>query len=210
MEESGLHDVSLTIQSGQMIAVMGASGTGKSTLLDLFLGLLQPQAGEIRIDGQVLKQEKTESWRKQISYIPQSAFLFHGTIRQNIIHFHPGLTGEELLEALELAGATFVHELPDGLETIIGDFGARLSGGQQQKIILARALAKRPRLLLLDEATNALDREQEVLFHETLRQLTKRMTVVYITHRLEIGQLADAIYQIETGRLEVKEVSHSG
>ncbi|MFL0199146.1 ABC transporter ATP-binding protein [Exiguobacterium acetylicum] len=208
-EMSGLQDVSLTIHSGQMIAIMGASGTGKSTLLDLVLGLLEPQTGEIRIDGQMLKQEKTESWRKQISYIPQSAFLFHGTIRQNIVHFHPGLTEEELLEALELAGATFVHELPDGLETIIGDFGARLSGGQQQKIILARALAKRPRLLLFDEATNAMDREQEVLFHKTLRHLTKRMTIVYITHRIEISRLADAIYHIETGRLEVKEGSHS-
>lgn len=192
-----------------MVAIMGASGTGKSTLLDLLLGLLEPQAGEIRVDGKTLNARRAGAWREQISYIPQSAFLFHGTIRENILHFNPDLTDEALVEALDLAGATFVFDLPDGIETMIGDFGTRLSGGQQQKIILARALAKKPRILLLDEATNALDREQEVMFHDTLRQLTSRMTILYITHRREIGQLADAIYQMETGTFERREVNHS-
>ncbi|NTY10687.1 ABC transporter ATP-binding protein [Exiguobacterium sp. JMULE1] len=201
--------VSFTVNAGQMVAIMGASGTGKSTFLDLLLGLLEPQAGEIRVDGKTLNARRAVAWREQISYIPQSAFLFHGTIRENILHFNPDLTDEALVEALDLAGATFVFDLPDGIETMIGDFGTRLSGGQQQKIILARALAKKPRILLLDEATNALDREQEVMFHDTLRQLTSRMTILYITHRREIGQLADAIYQMETGTFERREVNHS-
>lgn len=203
-----LQDVTFEIEAGQMIAIMGPSGTGKSTLLDILLCFSTPQYGEIRIDGQVLTSDGTDAWRNLVSYIPQASFLFHGTIRENIVHFNPGIEEERLVESLELAGAGFVFRLHQGLDTVIGDFGLSLSGGQQQKIILARALAKRPKLLLLDEATSAIDRDQEHVFHQTLRMLTKQMTVVYVTHRSDIGDLADKVYMIEAGSFRTKEVSH--
>ncbi|WP_214793235.1 MULTISPECIES: ABC transporter ATP-binding protein [unclassified Exiguobacterium] len=196
-----LQHIDMTIQAGTTVALTGHSGSGKSTCLDLLLGFHQPTSGRLLIDDRVLSSVDRTAWFELIAYIPQHPYLFDGTIEENLRKWHPNLTDEALHEVIEMAEATFVYNLPNGLQTRIGDFGHSLSGGERQRIVLARALAKRPKLLILDEATGAVDEAQEMNIHQTLHRLKHETTIIYITHRKEVAQLADQIIYLEQGKI---------
>lgn len=196
-----LQHIDITIQAGTTVALTGHSGSGKSTCLDLLLGFHQPTSGRLLIDDRVLSSVDRTAWFGLIAYIPQHPYLFDGTIEENLRKWHSNLTDEALHEVIEMAEATFVYNLPNGLQTRIGDFGHSLSGGERQRIVLARALAKRPKLLILDEATGAVDEAQEMNIHQTLHRLKHEMTIIYITHRKEVAQLADQMIYLEQGKI---------
>ncbi|MCT4785131.1 ABC transporter ATP-binding protein [Exiguobacterium aestuarii] len=196
-----LQHIDITIQAGTTVALTGHSGSGKSTCLDLLLGFHQPTSGRLLIDDRVLSSVDQTAWFELIAYIPQHPYLFDGTIEENLRKWHPNLTDEALHEVIDMAEATFVYNLPNGLQTRIGDFGHSLSGGERQRIVLARALAKRPKLLILDEATGAVDEAQEMNIYQTLHRLKHEMTIIYITHRKEVSQLADQMIYLEQGKI---------
>ena len=197
-----LAGVDLAIPAHRLVAVTGPSGAGKTTLLDLLLGLIEPDAGEIRVDGALLAGEVRRRWRGSVAYLPQDPHLFHETLRTNLLRARPGATEAELWRALrQAAAADFVTALPEGLETVVGDRGARLSGGERQRIMLARALLREPALLLLDEATSQLDADTERQILVTLRSLRSRTTVVAVTHRPSVLEAADQVVRLEAGRV---------
>jgi ATP-binding cassette subfamily C protein len=200
--EPAVENLNLTIRAGQTTAIVGASGTGKTTVADLLTGLLSPAAGRITIDGQPLTAEAMASWRDQISYVPQDTFLLHDTVRANLVWARPGATDDEVWDALRLAAAdAFVEDLPRRLDTVIGERGVLLSGGERQRLAIARALLRRPRLLLLDEATSSLDVENEQRIQQAIDRLQHRMTIVVITHRLPTVRHADVIHVMDHGRV---------
>jgi ATP-binding cassette subfamily C protein len=199
--EPALVSISLTIPAGQTTAIVGPSGSGKSTLADLLLGLLVPGRGRVLVDGTPLTPELLPAWREQIGYVPQDSFHFHDTVRANLMWARPGASQAELEKALEIAAAGFVARLPQGLDTVLGDRGIRLSGGERQRIALARALLRRPAMLILDEATSNLDSENERRVQEAIERLHGRLTILVITHRLTTVRLADSIHVLEAGRL---------
>lgn len=196
-----LDDITLTIPAGHTVAVVGASGAGKSTLADLVLGLLQPGQGRILMDGAALAEDAMESWRAQVGYVPQDTFLFHDTVRNNLLWAAPAATEADLAAALEAAAADFVVRLPAGLDTIVGDRGVLLSGGERQRLALARAILRRPRLLVLDEATSALDSENEAVIQRAVDGLHGRVAMLVIAHRLSTVRAADVIYVLDQGRI---------
>ena len=203
-----LAGVDLAIPAHRLVAVTGPSGAGKTTLLDLLLGLIEPDAGEIRVDGVLLAGEVRRRWRGSVAYLPQDPHLFHETLRTNLLRARPDATEAELWRALRLAAAAdFVTALPEGLETVVGDRGARLSGGQRQRIMLARALLREPPLLLLDEATSQLDADTERRILVTLRSLRSRTTVVAVTHRPSVLEAADQVVRLEGGRVTAAGIS---
>ena len=179
-----LSDCSIKIPARQTTAVVGASGVGKSTLADLLLGLLRPQQGCVLVDDTVLDDATLASWRRSISYVPQDTYLFHDTIRSNVQWAAPGCDEASLWDVLRMAGAAdFVIALPEQLDTVVGDRGMRLSGGERQRIALARALLRKPELLILGEAMNALDAENERYITKAIGQLHGKLTILLITHR---------------------------
>jgi ATP-binding cassette, subfamily C, bacterial len=196
-----LCEVTLTIPAGQTTAVVGVSGAGKSTLADLLMGLLAPTAGRILVDGVPLVPEAGMDWRARVAYVAQEPVLFDDTIRENLRWAEPQATEAAMRAALADAAADFVAALPDGLDTRIGDRGARLSGGERQRIALARALLRGPALLILDEATSSLDAEHEQRIQHAVERLHGRVTIVVITHRLATVRKADGIHVLEAGRL---------
>ncbi len=197
-----LSDLNLIIAAQQTTAIIGSSGAGKSTLADLLIGLLIPDAGEILVDGQLLKPQLIRNWRKSVAYVPQETFLFHDTIQANLRWTHPQVTDEELWQILRLAAADkFIAELPDGFDTVVGDRGIRLSGGERQRIALARALLCKPSLLILDEATSALDTEHERRIQQAIDSLHGELTIVVIAHRLSTVRHADNIAVMENGQI---------
>jgi ATP-binding cassette subfamily C protein len=198
---SALENVTLTIPHGAFIAIVGQSGAGKSTFADLLTGLQRPHAGRITVDGAVIDGQMLSAWKHQIGYVDQDALLFHDTVRANLLWANPAATAADIDEALRLAAADFALDLPDGLETVLGDRGIRASGGERQRLALARALVRRPALLVLDEATSALDPENETRILEAIAQLKGRLTVVLITHRLSAVRDADVIHVLERGQL---------
>ena len=197
-----LKNVSLDVPAGKMTAIAGPSGAGKSTLADVLLGLLAPSEGEVCVDGVPLAGPNLHRWRRSVACVPQEPYLFHDTIRANLRWAEPRATEAEMWQALRLAAADgFVAALPDGLDTVTGDRGGRLSGGERQRIALARALMRKPALLMLDEVTGQLDAENERRILEALESLRGRTTVVAIAHRPALLEAADGIVRLESGRV---------
>jgi ABC-type multidrug transport system fused ATPase/permease subunit len=199
-ERTTLKSVNLHIPARQTTAIQGPSGAGKTTLMDLLLGLLKPEIGEILIDDKPLEGAMRGSWRRSIAYIPQEPFLFNESIRDNLLYFAPEASEAEIWRCLAAANAAhFVRKLKDGLDTQVGDRGTRLSGGERQRLTLARALMRRPQVIFLDEATNQLDRATEFKVQESIEQLHGELTIVIISHRQENLEIADHVFHIERG-----------
>ena len=195
-----LRDVTLTIPAGRVTALVGSSGAGKSTLADLVLLLATAEQGDLVVGGEPLVAERRDAWRASVGYVPQETHLFHDTIRENVRWVAPNASDAEVLDALRMAGAsTLLARLPNGLDTKIGDRGTLLSGGERQRLALARALLRRPRLLVLDEATSALDPESERAIRQTIASLTPAVTVLTITHRLTTARQADHVVVLDQG-----------
>lgn len=198
-----LRDINLHIPANRMTAIVGKSGAGKSTLIDLLMGLIQPESGQVLVDGVSMEDERQlMSLRGGIGYVAQDPFLFNESIRDNLKLVAPDASDNELWEALRFSASDeFVHGLPLGLDTVIGDRGIRLSGGERQRIVLARAILKKPSILVLDEATSALDSENEQRIQEALEQLKGSMTIIVIAHRLSTIRHADQVIVMEQGRV---------
>lgn len=197
-----LTDVNLHLRKGRMTALVGESGSGKSTVTDLILGLQIPEKGQVLIDGMPLSEWRQNSFRERVGYVPQDPQLFHSTIRDNLLWSFEQANEEDLWGALRLANAAaFVKELPQGIDTVVGDRGVRLSGGQRQRIALARALLRKPELLILDEATSALDSESERLIQQSIEQVARNTTIIVVAHRLSTIAKADQVYVLRQGRV---------
>ncbi|WP_019503568.1 heterocyst formation ABC transporter subunit HepA [Pleurocapsa sp. PCC 7319] len=197
-----LHDISLSIAQGETVALVGSSGAGKSTLADLITRFYDPIRGKILIDGVELAKLEIDSLRRKLAVVSQDTFIFNTSVRENIAY---GLTGVEearIKQAAKRANAwEFIQELPEGLETQLGDRGVRLSGGQRQRLAIARALLRDPEILILDEATSALDSISERLIQESLEKLAAGRTVIAIAHRLSTIMRADKVVVLEQGRI---------
>ncbi|MFK0520784.1 ABC transporter ATP-binding protein [Paenibacillus illinoisensis] len=197
-----LENVSASIPAKGMTAIVGKSGAGKSTLIDLIMGLVRPESGQILIDGVPLFEEQLLAWRSSIGYVSQDPFLFHTSIRENLRLVDPDASEEQMWQALQFSSsAAFVRKLPHGLDTMIGDRGIRLSGGERQRLVLARAMLRNPSVLILDEATSALDSENEQHIHEALERLKGHVTIIVIAHRLSTIRTADRVIVLEEGRV---------
>lgn len=197
-----LDGIDLFIPARATTAIVGHSGAGKSTLADAVMGLIRPQEGAVLIDDRPLTEERLAALRRSVAYVPQDPFLFGGTILDNLRMARPGASEDEVREALRFAAADgFVSRLPQGIRTPIGDRGIRLSGGERQRIVLARAILRKPRILILDEATSALDAESEAAILESLERLRGGMTIIVIAHRLSTIRGADQIVVMEQGRI---------
>ncbi len=202
-EQPALTGISINVAFGEALGIVGATGSGKSTFVDLLLGFLQPTEGAIRIDGEPLLPHLA-SWRAQIGFVPQDIFLVDDTLAANITfgEVSDTISQEQLAEAITLAQLDdVVAELPEGVDTMLGERGVRLSGGQRQRVGLARALYRRPRVLILDEATSALDNETERRISDALRSLHGQLTMIVIAHRLSTVRSCDRILYLDDGRV---------
>lgn len=197
-----LRDASLEVPARAITVVTGASGAGKTTLTDLLLGFQEPDSGQILIDGVPLAELDWSKWRGMIGYVPQELQLFHDTILMNVTMGDPAVSEEDARAALEAAEAwEFVSELPEGMLNRVGERGSQLSGGQRQRISLARALATKPKLLILDEVSSALDAATEREICSTLQSLTQELAILAITHRTYFLAIADRVYELHEGRI---------
>ncbi|MHA7283161.1 ABC transporter ATP-binding protein [Arthrobacter sp. TMS2-4] len=200
-EDLAVHSLSLDISPGETIAFVGKSGSGKSTVLNLALGFLRPTSGRLLLDGADMESLDLRTVRRHISVVPQESVLFSGSIRDNIAYGLDNVNDESIWQALQEANAPdFVRTLPNGVDTLLGERGARLSGGQRQRISIARALIRDPRVLLLDEATSALDSESEQLVQDALANLRHGRTTLIVAHRLSTIRSADRIVLLDSGR----------
>ena len=201
-QENVLKDFSLTVPKGQTVALVGQSGSGKSTIANLLTRFYDVQEGSIRIDGTDIRDIKIKSLRGLIGLVTQDSILFNDTIRNNVSLGKPDATDEEIMDALKIANAyEFVKDLPEGIDTNIGDSGNKLSGGQKQRLSIARAVLKNPPVMILDEATSALDTESERLVQQALENMMQNRTSVVIAHRLSTIQKADKIVVMKKGRI---------
>jgi ATP-binding cassette subfamily C protein len=197
-----LSDVSLRLAAGTLTVLSGPSGAGKSTLLDLLAGLLKPDQGTVWIDDLKLTEGLAPAWRRSIAYVLQESFLFHDTIRANLLVAKADASETEIREALALSGAAaFVDALPQGVDTVVGDRGARFSGGERQRLALARALLRKPSLLILDEPTSSLDADNEQFILDGIEALKGFLTMILVTHRPERVQRPDQTLRIDGGKL---------
>ena len=185
-----------------MVGLIGPSGAGKTTIVDLLLRLFVPSSGKILIDGESVDTVTLSEWRKHIGYVSQDMFLMNDTIENNIRFYNQNLTQQEIIEAARLANIDqFIDSLPNKFSTIIGERGTLLSGGERQRVILARVLARRPDILILDEATSALDNESEALIQKAIETLHGKITVLVIAHRLSTIKAVDKLIALENGRI---------
>jgi subfamily B ATP-binding cassette protein HlyB/CyaB len=197
-----LHDVSFSVKSGQVVGVVGSSGSGKSTIAKLIQRLYVPESGRVLIDGVDLAMVDLAWLRRQTGVVLQENVLFNSSIRENIALADPAISMERIIAAAELAGAhDFILELPEGYDTVVGERGSSLSGGQRQRIAIARALISDPRILILDEATSALDYESERAIQQNMKRIAAGRTVFVVAHRLSTVRQADRIITIERGRI---------
>jgi subfamily B ATP-binding cassette protein MsbA len=197
-----LRGVSFHSEAGTTTALVGSSGSGKSTILSLVLNFIQPTKGRVLVDGLDLQSVRLRDYRRQLGVVLQDNFLFDGTILSNIRFANPEASIETIKEVCRIANADeFVEKFPNGYDTIVGERGVKLSGGQRQRIAIARALLADPRILILDEATSSLDSESEALIQEGLRRLRAGRTTFVIAHRLSTIRSADQILVVETGQI---------
>lgn len=201
-DEPVLQDVNFVLKKGSITALMGHSGAGKTTIADLLLGFLQPTSGEILIDGVQLCSENLSSWRHDLGYIPQEPLILNATVRENLQRFHPTATQMEMEMSLKKAYIwDVVENLPQGMDTILGDGGIRLSGGERQRIVLARVLLGNPRLIVMDEATSAMDYESEMAVRNAISDLNEQVTILIIAHRLATVRTAKYGLVLEKGKI---------
>ena len=204
-----LKGIELQIEAGSKVALVGASGSGKSTIVALLQRFYELDSGEITADGQAIGTYPLTAYRKNIGIVPQEVLLFGGTIRENISYGKPGATDKEIISAAEQANAwEFISVFPEGLDTIVGERGVKLSGGQRQRVAIARAILKDPAILLLDEATSSLDAESERLVQSALDRLMEGRTSIIIAHRLSTIRTVDCIYVLDQGKV-VEQGTHS-
>lgn len=201
-DDSSLTDITLEVQPGEVIAIIGGSGAGKSTMLNLIIGFIRPSRGRILLDGEDMRDLDLRTYRQYLSVVPQQTVLFEGTVRDNILYGIDRHDRQQLNQAISHANAAeFIARLPQGLDTRIGENGAKLSGGQRQRLAIARALIRDPRVLILDEATSALDTESEKLIQEALDRLMHGRTTFIVAHRLSTIRNADRIVVLEHGQI---------
>ena len=198
--EEVLKGVSFRLKKGSVTALVGRSGAGKSTIADLLLGFLTPTKGEILIDGVPLTADNLPAWRQKMGYIPQEPLILNASVRENLQRFHPKATEADMVDALKKAQAwPIIEGLPEGLDTYLGDEGVRLSGGERQRIVLARVLLGKPRLIVMDEATSAMDYESETAVRTAIRDLHEQVTILIIAHRLATVRTAKYALVLEHG-----------
>lgn len=192
--------MNLKVSKGETIALVGESGAGKSTILNLVIGFNLATGGQVLLDGRDMNKIDLRTYRKQIAVVPQTSILFSGTIRDNIIYGQENVEEEKLDEVIRAANLKdLIDSLPDGLNTMVGEHGGKLSGGQRQRISIARALIRDPKIIVLDEATSALDSISEKLIQEALGNLTSNRTTFIVAHRLSTIRDADRIAVIDDG-----------
>lgn len=201
-DETILSGVSFRIPKGSMTAIIGPSGSGKTTIVDLLLRLFEPAHGTITIDGLDIQDTNLATWRSHIAYVPQDTFLINDSIRNNVRFYDPAITEEDIVQAIRQANLNeFIGELPSGLDTLVGERGVNLSGGQRQRIALARALARKPDILILDEATSNLDAASESAIQSAINDLKGTITILIITHRVASVTNTDQVIVLERGKL---------
>jgi len=202
VEKPTLNNINLQIESNKTIGLVGSTGSGKTTLVDVFLGLLNPTSGNISVDGEELTAKNIKSWQKNVGYVPQDIYLVDDTIESNIAF------GERVIDFDKVKKAAitseldeFIKTLPNGYKTIVGERGVRLSGGQKQRIGIARALYHNPKILVLDEATSSLDGETESYIIKAINNLSHKKTILMIAHRVSTLKSCDMIYVMESGKI---------
>ena len=197
-----IEDVSMTLEKGKITAIVGPSGAGKTTIVDLILRLFDPDRGEIKVDGVNLRDYKLLSWLSRIGLVSQDTFVFHDSVKNNITLGIDGYSEEQIVQAAKGANAhDFILEFPQGYDTVVGERGMKLSGGQKQRIAIARAVLKKPEILILDEATSALDEIAQALVQKAIDKISKERTVIVVAHRLSTIINADKIVVLENGQV---------
>ena len=197
-----LSNLSLSIKKGEMIGLIGPSGAGKTTFVDILLRLLKPQEGIILLDGEDIMSIAISEWRGNVGYVSQDIFLINDTIENNIKFYDESIHHKDIEEAARMADIyDFIVSQPHGFNTVVGERGVRLSGGQRQRIVLARILARKPYILILDEATSALDNESEAMIQKSIEKLRGKITVIVIAHRLSTVMSSDRLVILENGKI---------
>jgi ATP-binding cassette subfamily B protein len=200
--EPVLENFSLSVGAGETVALVGQTGSGKSTIIKLLLRFYSPNSGEILIDGQRIEDVSLADLRRRIGFVSQEVFLFQGSVRENIAYGTPDAGEHAIREAAQAAEAIgFIRELPNGFDTLVGESGLKLSGGQRQRISIARALLKNPPVLILDEATSSIDNETEAAIQKSLHRIARSRTMLVIAHRLSTIVHADRIVVLERGKI---------